>query len=108
MQSKVCLFVLLSVLFLSAERAIDLVYAGHVHPDGHAVTLDTLDAGSSSQDTDYEPASNDCGHCLHGHPAGIFEGNPLWGLSPRCDSAETAPAALAGYLRAPPTPPPNI
>lgn len=106
MQPKVCLFVLLSVLFMSAESVVDLAFGEFGHPDDRTVDLSVLAGSDQAPDTDSEPATGDCGHCMYGHLPGIVDGNPLFAAHPRGGSIPVATSPLNTSFRAPPTPPP--
>lgn len=106
MQPKVCLFVLLSVLFMSAESAVDLASAEIGHPDDRTVDLSILAGSDQVPDTDSDPATGDCGHCMYGHLPGVFDGNPLFAVHPCGGSVPVFTSALIAAFRAPPTPPP--
>ena len=108
MRSFWCIFVMISVLFMSVDGAADVATTGHPHGgdpehfiDEHTIT--SLDATSESElDIDH------CDHCCHGHTPSIT-GQVTTALPTLILSDQRIGIAphVRNFAQAPPTPPPN-
>lgn len=102
----VCVTIILSMLFLSLDGAIDIASQGHPHEDAAELAgVDGLAAKVPGGDTDTE--RNHCEHCCHGHVASIVMQLPS--MSFHTTVAGFPPPVVFNFRhsKAPPTPPPN-
>lgn len=106
MRAILCNILMLSVLGMSLDGAIDIVRQGHPHNDGPAQQLDEL-AQVKSTHSDSSPDGNACEHFCHGHVASIVMELPLLSFERAVDRATTQTTRVASLPHAPPTPPPN-
>ena len=104
MRNFLCHFLLLSLLFLSIDGAIDMAEAGHAHTDHASAHAEHEEA------TDIAPAfdADHCEHCCHGHVAGITSpansnNNALLVSDHQPDRA----FFIENFGQAPPNPPPT-
>ena len=107
MRFFVCITIILSILFLSLDGAIDIASQGHPHEDA----AELVDAGSVAAkipggDTDTEP--DHCEHCCHGHVANIVVQLPSMPFYATATGFSAPIAFSLRHSKAPPTPPPNV
>ena len=109
MRTILCHVVMLSVLFMSLEGAIDIVSQGHPHSDDPAQQLDSSSSvvSEKSANTDSTPDSDNCEHCCHGHVASFVMEIPRLSILRTIDQATSYTARVVTLPEAPPTPPPN-
>lgn len=106
MRFFVCTAMIVSMLFLSLDGAMDIVSQGHPHGDAaELVDADSITTKLPGSDTGSE---NHCEHCCHGHFAGIVVQLASMALHPAPGTLRSPPILFdLGHARAPPTPPPN-
>jgi hypothetical protein len=106
MRFFVCLTIILSMLFLSLEGAIDIASQGHPHED--AADLADADAAAARlAGGDNEPEPEYCEHCCHGHLANIVIQLPSMPFYATADGFSPPITFSFRHSKAPPTPPPN-
>jgi hypothetical protein len=107
MRFFVCITIIVSMLFLSFEGAIDIASQGHPHEDAAELAdADAVAARLPSGDTDTEP--DHCEHCCHGHVGNIVIQIPSMPFY--AAAGGFAPPIVFSFRRskAPPTPPPDV
>ncbi len=109
---RLCLLLIVSVLCMSIDAAIDIVQSGHPHDDVASQQNAQLDQSGAfakvRQHTGDRSDSGHCDHCCHGH-ASVLTAGPL-NLAADCITTNLfvgAPVSIANFVQAPPTPPPN-
>jgi len=94
-------FVILSVLFMSAEGAFDMMIDGHPHDDNLSQQVDT------NSNTDTEQDATHCEHCCHGHLVSIGVQHASMALVYVTGHQRRSTPHVLNHDQAPPTPPPN-
>lgn len=110
---RLCLLLIVAVLCMSVDAAIDIVQSGHPHDDDVASQRDAPFDQSGAlakarQHTGERSGSGHCDHCCHGHTPAVADGSLE--LPTGCATAHPftyAPVSIANFAQAPPTPPPN-
>ena len=106
MRFYICVTIILSMLFLSLDGAIDIASQGHPHADAAELAgVDDVAAKLPGGDTDTERSH--CETCCHGHISSIVVQLPSM---PFCAAGAGISPPIAFSFRhskAPPTPPPN-
>jgi hypothetical protein len=106
MRFFVCVTIILSMLFLSLDGAIDIASEGHPHEDAaEPVDADAVAAAEPGEDTDTE--HNHCEHCCHGHVSSIVVQLPSMPFHATATGFSPPVAFSFRHSKAPPTPPPN-
>ncbi len=109
MRSFWCIFVMISVLFMSVDGAADIETSGHPHGDGAASLVDSQSAPTADVASNSDFDIDHCEHCCHGHTFSIV-GQVTVVLPPMIET--DLQVAIAPQVRhsahAPPTPPPNV
>ena len=108
MRTFICQLVMLSVLVMSAEGAMDVATDGLPHGDDlmHQIDATKSSSNDTSSNTDLEGVH--CQHCCHGHVLSItphFLATTAHIAATEHQCGET-PYVL-NYAQAPPIPPPN-
>ena len=98
---------MLSMLFMSAEGAIDTASDGHPHGDDLAHQVDVPESLASNTGPDASLADDHCEHCCHGHLVSISSKLELAPLVGGTDHQSSGIPYVLNYAQAPPTPPPN-
>ena len=101
MQSLICQLMMVSVLFMNAEGALDMASDGHPHSDDRSHQVDI----NSEPGTDQ--SGNHCEHCCHGHVAFIGIQLASMTLLNASDHQGSDVSQALNHAQAPPTPPPN-
>lgn len=107
MKSFWCLVIVLSMLFLSVEGALDRAANGHAHQSDDASHLAQTDV--ADLDSSWDASDEDhCERCCHGHVPGGLAFNATTGIPPLVsDHQITNSPEVQSLAQAPPTPPPN-
>jgi hypothetical protein len=108
MKSFWCIFVMISVLFMSVDGAADLASSGHPHGGDSGHFIDEGTAVSKDTTAKSDPDIDHCEHCCHGHTSSITVSVTI--LMPTVvanDQRSCRAPHVGGLAQAPPTPPPN-
>jgi hypothetical protein len=108
MRTFICQFVMLSVLFMSAEGAMDVATDGLPHSDDLMQQIDAAQSSSNDTSSDSNLEGVQCLHYYHGHVVGIAPNfhAPTTHIGATERQHGEIPSGL-NYAQAPPTPPPN-
>ena len=100
---------MLSMLYMSAEGAVDVASDGHPHGDDLTHQIDATPSLSPSTDTapDTNLENDHCEHCCHGHLVSITSKLESALLADANDHLTIHVPRVLNYAQAPPTPPPN-
>ncbi len=107
MKSFWCHVIVLSMLFLSVEGAIDRAASGHAHQNDNAAHLSQTDIADI--DAPWEASDGEhCERCCHGHVPGGLGFRVVASVSPitTVHLTDYSPE-VHSLAQAPPTPPPN-
>lgn len=106
------MLMILALLTMSIDGAIDIAQAGHPHEDPLSHQLDdsqqTSDSAKSTQKNPDTPSNDHCEHCCHGHTS-VVTASELGAFNACGSSRQIAylHTSVANFAQAPPTPPPN-
>jgi len=99
---------MLSVLFMSAEGAMDVASDGLPHGDDLMHQIDATMSSSSDTSSDSDLEGVHCEHCCHGHVISIT--GHFLACTAHIDATEYQRGEMPhvlNYAQVPPTPPPN-
>ena len=107
MRTLICQLVLLSVLVMSAEGAMDVATDGLPHGDDPTHQIDATQSSSSDTNSDTDLEGVHCQHCCHGHVSITphFLATTAHNSATEHQTGQT-PYVL-NYAQAPPVPPPD-
>ena len=106
MRILICQVLMLSLLSMNVEGAMDI--ASDLHSNGEELTH-LIDTSSADSGGDADRENNHCEHCCHAHVVSIT--SQLLATTTYHDvvdyQAGNAPVVI-NFAQAPPTPPPNV
>jgi len=108
MRSFWCLFIVISVLFMSVDGAADIASTGHPHGGDPAHLIDDHSVVSQDTTSESEFDIDHCEHCCHGHTSSIVAYVTV--VTPTLIGNDQQPCCaphVGNFAQAPPTPPPN-